>query len=49
MAAAVISTLLNFVLMFNKAQKENCKQLGLELNKVAESDKSKINASNIEA
>ncbi|KAH9661093.1 Formin-like protein 13 [Citrus sinensis] len=38
----VISTLLNFVRMFNKAHNENCKQLEQEMKKMAESEKSKM-------
>ncbi|TXG60766.1 hypothetical protein EZV62_012129 [Acer yangbiense] len=45
----VISTLLNFVRMFNKAHEENCKQLEQEMKKSAESAKSKKNSSQIES
>lgn len=38
----MISTLLNFVRMFNKAHNENCKQLEQEMKKMAESEKSKM-------
>lgn len=41
---AVVSTLLNFVRMFNRAHEENCKQLELDKKKAdreAESDKLK--------
>ncbi|KAK4857739.1 hypothetical protein QYF36_005590 [Acer negundo] len=41
----VISTLLNFVRMFNKAHEENCKQIEQEMKKSAESEKSKKNSS----
>ncbi|KAK2646750.1 hypothetical protein Ddye_021945 [Dipteronia dyeriana] len=40
----VISTLLNFVRMFNKAHEENCKQLEQEMKKSVESEKSKKNS-----
>ncbi|OMO90913.1 Actin-binding FH2/DRF autoregulatory [Corchorus olitorius] len=39
----VISTLLNFVRMFNKAHEENCKQLEQEAKKAAENEKPKMN------
>ncbi|KAK6236922.1 hypothetical protein SCA6_012259 [Theobroma cacao] len=45
----VISTLLNFVRMFNKAHEENCKQLEQEMKKLAESEKLKMNASQKES
>ncbi|KDP38669.1 hypothetical protein JCGZ_04022 [Jatropha curcas] len=41
----VVSTMLNFVRLFNKAHDENCKQLEIEMRKAAESDKSKIGVS----
>ncbi|XP_022928310.1 formin-like protein 18 isoform X1 [Cucurbita moschata] len=37
----VISTLCNFVRMFNRAHEENCKQIELEMKKATESEKSK--------
>lgn len=46
---AVVSTLLNFVRMFNKAHEENCKQNELEMKKAAETDKSKLNDSHKKA
>ncbi|KAJ4709605.1 Formin-like protein [Melia azedarach] len=45
----VISTLLNFVRMFNKAHNENSKQLELEKKKMAQSEKSMMNASHKES
>ncbi|KAM7265823.1 hypothetical protein ACFE04_003506 [Oxalis oulophora] len=39
----VVSTLLNFVRMFNRALEENCKQAELEMKKSAEAEKSKLN------
>ncbi|OMO61745.1 Actin-binding FH2/DRF autoregulatory [Corchorus capsularis] len=39
----VISTLLNFVRMFNKAHEENCKQLEQEAKKAAENEKPNMN------
>ncbi|GAV83117.1 FH2 domain-containing protein/PTEN_C2 domain-containing protein [Cephalotus follicularis] len=44
----VVSTLLNFTRMFNKAHEENCKQLGLEMKKLAESEKSNLGNSHRE-
>eukprot|EP00257_Ricinus_communis_P023242 XP_015583170.1 formin-like protein 18 [Ricinus communis] len=41
----VVSTLLNFVKLFNKAHEENCKQLEIETKKAAESEKSKTGVS----
>lgn len=46
---AVVSTLFNFVRMFNKAHEENCRQLELEIKKAAESEKSKTGASHAES
>ncbi|CAK9329731.1 unnamed protein product [Citrullus colocynthis] len=37
----VMSTLCNFVRMFNRAHEENCKQIELEMKKATESEKSK--------
>lgn len=45
----VVSTLFNFVRMFNKAHEENCRQLELEIKKAAESEKSKTGASHAES
>lgn len=47
--SAVVSTLFNFVRLFNKAHEENCKQLELEMKKSAESNMSKIGASHKES
>ncbi|KAM1089716.1 hypothetical protein ACFX1X_017718 [Malus domestica] len=41
----VVTTLLNFVRMFNKAHDENCKQSENEMKKAAESEKLKMGAS----
>ncbi|TKY54706.1 Formin protein 13 [Spatholobus suberectus] len=43
----VVSTLLNFTRMFNKAHEENCKQLELEMKKTAESEKKKCESERI--
>ncbi|PKI52337.1 hypothetical protein CRG98_027263 [Punica granatum] len=45
----VVSTLVNFQRMFNKALEENCKQIELEMKKATETDKSKMGASHKEA
>ncbi|XP_022756331.1 formin-like protein 13 [Durio zibethinus] len=45
----VISTLLNFVRMFNNAHEENCKQLEQEMKKSSENEKLKMNASQKES
>ncbi|KAI6680451.1 hypothetical protein NL676_034332 [Syzygium grande] len=45
----VVSTLLNFVRMFNKAHEENCKQKELEMKKAAETDKAKLGDSHKKA
>ncbi|XP_065622895.1 formin-like protein 17 isoform X1 [Quercus suber] len=45
----VISTLRNFVRMFNQAHVENCRQLELETKKAAESEKLKMDASRKES
>ncbi|XP_030954849.1 formin-like protein 18 isoform X1 [Quercus lobata] len=45
----VISTLRNFVRMFNQAHVENCRQLELETKKAAESEKLKMDASHKES
>jgi ABC-type uncharacterized transport system involved in gliding motility auxiliary subunit len=44
---AVVTTLLNFTGMFNKAHEENCKQLELEMKKTAESEKKKCESERI--
>lgn len=46
---AVVSTLLNFVRMFNKAHEENYKQKELEMKKAAETDKAKLGDSHKKA
>ncbi|KAK7838707.1 formin-like protein 13 [Quercus suber] len=46
---SVISTLRNFVRMFNQAHVENCRQLELETKKAAESEKLKMDASRKES
>lgn len=43
----VVTTLLNFTRMFNKAHEENRKQLELEMKKTAESDKKKCESERI--
>ncbi|XP_027333657.1 formin-like protein 13 [Abrus precatorius] len=43
----VVSTLLNFTRMFNKAHEENCKQHELEMKKAAESEKKKCESERI--
>nr|XP_012573402.1 formin-like protein 13 isoform X1 [Cicer arietinum]XP_012573403.1 formin-like protein 13 isoform X2 [Cicer arietinum] len=43
----VVTTLLNFTRMFNKAHEENCKQLELEMKKTAESEKKKCESERI--
>ncbi|WJX96816.1 hypothetical protein P8452_77970 [Trifolium repens] len=43
----VVTTLLNFTGMFNKAHEENCKQLELEMKKTAESEKKKCESERI--
>lgn len=45
----VVSTILNFVRMFNKSHGENCKQNELEMKKVAETNKSKLGDSHKKA
>ncbi len=45
--AAVVTTLLNFTRMFNKAHEENRKQLELEMKTNAESDKKKCESERI--
>ena len=45
--SAVVTTLLNFTRMFNKAHEENCKQLELEMKKTAESEKKKCESEKI--
>ncbi|KAL9339538.1 hypothetical protein Peur_068553 [Populus x canadensis] len=40
----VVSTLFDFVRLFHKAHVENCKQIEIEMKKLAESEKSKIGA-----
>lgn len=45
--AAVVTTLLNFTRMFNKAHEENCKQLELEKKKAAESEKKNFESGRI--
>ncbi|CAI8611387.1 unnamed protein product [Vicia faba] len=43
----VVTTLLNFTQMFNKAHEENCKQQELEMKKTAESEKKKCESERI--
>ncbi|KAK7265097.1 hypothetical protein RJT34_32713 [Clitoria ternatea] len=43
----VVTTLLNFTRMFNKAHEENCKQLELEMKKAAENEKKKCESERI--
>ncbi|XP_058754197.1 formin-like protein 13 isoform X1 [Vicia villosa] len=43
----VVTTLLNFTQMFNKAHEENCKQLELEMKKTADSEKKKCESERI--
>ncbi|XP_019441430.1 PREDICTED: formin-like protein 13 isoform X2 [Lupinus angustifolius] len=43
----VVTTLLNFTRMFNKAHEENCKQLELEMKKTKESEKKKCESERI--
>ncbi|GLU01360.1 hypothetical protein SLE2022_186710 [Rubroshorea leprosula] len=45
----VVSTLSNFVRMFNNASEENCKQRVLEMKKLAEAEKAKTNAAQKES
>lgn len=45
--SAVVTTLLNFTRMFNKAHEENCKQLELEMKKTADSEKKKCESERI--
>ncbi|KAJ4840960.1 hypothetical protein Tsubulata_018154 [Turnera subulata] len=45
----VVSTLFNFVRLFNKAHDENCKQLEAEMKKSKESENTKIGASHKES
>ena len=47
--SAVVSTLRNFVRMFNQAHVENCRQLELETKKAAESENLKMGASHKES
>ncbi|XP_065848808.1 formin-like protein 13 [Euphorbia lathyris] len=45
----VVSTLVNFVRVFNKSHVENCKQIEIEMKKTAESDKSKISKKDVQS
>ncbi|WCJ29909.1 Formin-like protein 13 [Euphorbia peplus] len=45
----VVSTLVNFVRVFNKSHDENCKQLEIEMKKAAENEKPKISKKEVQS